>query len=309
VLVVPERLAREHDWEPPLRMTVAVDLSPATDAALAWVKELAALAACRIELVHAYWPLRQTQRLGLPWPEPGSDNELEIQEVLDRELRARVERFWGSCQVPLHLRPALGPEFETLAAEAEREEADLLVVGTSQGRLGSVGVATLHAARVPVLCVPSRLGATAAQRPDLAAPRTLLVPTDLSALANAAVPYACRLLGASGGKVVVCYASATPDRDRRLEDLEHLRHELLALVPAEAGRLGIRAGTFVQESGPPATAIVQAAQRLGCDGIVMSSHARTGLSHALAGSVAEAVMRESPVPVTVVPARAAEAMI
>jgi nucleotide-binding universal stress UspA family protein len=29
------------------------------------------------------------------------------------------------------------------------------------------------------------------------------------------------------------------------------------------------------------------------------------MSHALAGSVAEAVMRESPIPVTVVPARAA----
>jgi nucleotide-binding universal stress UspA family protein len=105
---------------------------------------------------------------------------------------------------------------------------------------------------------------------------------------------------------VLCYASDAPDTDRRIEDPEELRHSLLALVPADAERLGIRARTFVQESGPPATAIVQAAQRLGCDGIVMSSHGRSGLSHALTGSVAEAVVRDSPVPVTVVPARAVE---
>jgi nucleotide-binding universal stress UspA family protein len=55
VLVVPGALARARTWTPPrpLRLTVAVDRSPATDAALEWVKELAALAPSQKELVHS----------------------------------------------------------------------------------------------------------------------------------------------------------------------------------------------------------------------------------------------------------------
>jgi len=308
VLAVPETsLLARGGWAPdrPLRVTVGVDLSPATDAALGWVKSFTEVASCQVELVHAYWPLRETQRLGLPWPPVDFDAELEVSEVLDRELRARVERIWGRSGAPLHLRPGHGVSPSIIAAEAEGEGADLLVVGTSQHRIGSMGLGTMATANLPVLCVPARMGATVAERPVLAPLRTLLVPTDLSALGNSAVRQACRMLAASGGTIVVSHV--VPDlRGLTLDERNDLPRNLLALVPAEASRLGIRARVFIHEGGPPATAIVQAVRRLGCEGIVMSSHGRSGLSGALLGSVAEAVVRESPVPVTVVSARAAE---
>jgi nucleotide-binding universal stress UspA family protein len=306
VLVVPETsLLARGGWAPhqPLKITVGVDLSPATDAALEWLKSLTEIVACQIELVHVYWPLRENQRLGLPWPPVDFDAELEVGEVLDRELRARIERITGPSSAPLHLRPGTGVSPGLIAAEAESEGADLLVVGTSQHRLASMGLAAMQSANLPVLCVPARLGAHPVESPTLAAVRTLLVPTDLSALGNAAIRQACRLLAAGGGTIVVCHAT-DGKAGLSADDREQLRRSLLALVPAEAARLGIRARTFVQESGPPAAAIVQAARRLACDGIVMSSHGRSGLSGALLASVAEAVVRESPVPVTVVSARA-----
>jgi nucleotide-binding universal stress UspA family protein len=310
VLAVPETpLLARGGWAPerPLKVTVAVDLSPATDAALDWVKSFTEVVSCQVELVHAYWPLRETQRLGLPWPPEDFDSELEVAEVLDRELRARIERIWGRSNAPLHLRPGHGVSPSIIAAEAEAEGADLLVVGTSQHRIGSMGLGTMATANLPVLCVPARLGAIPAEPASLAPLRTLMVPTDLSALGNTAVRQACRMLAAAGGTVVVCHVVFDP-RGLTIDERDGLHRSLLALVPAEASRKGIRARVLIQDSAPPATAIIQAVRRLGCDGIVMSSHGRSGLSRALLASVAEAVVRESPVPVTVVSARATDAV-
>ena len=58
--------------------------------------------------------------------------------------------------------------------------------------------------------------------------------------------------------------------------------------------------------GSPAVDIVSAAQRLECDLIVMGTHGRKGISHALMGSVTESVIRNSPVPVLAVKQRKEE---
>ena len=52
--------------------------------------------------------------------------------------------------------------------------------------------------------------------------------------------------------------------------------------------------------GRPAHAIVEFAEDNAFDSIVMGSHGRDGVSRILLGSVAETVVRRSPVPVTVV---------
>lgn len=54
------------------------------------------------------------------------------------------------------------------------------------------------------------------------------------------------------------------------------------------------------EVGQPSRAIVDYVEEHGHDGIVMGSHGREGVSRILLGSVAETVVRRSPVPVTVV---------
>ena len=53
-------------------------------------------------------------------------------------------------------------------------------------------------------------------------------------------------------------------------------------------------------AGPPAETIVRVAHERGADLIVMGTHGRTGLSHALLGSVAEKVVRLAPCPVLTV---------
>jgi len=53
--------------------------------------------------------------------------------------------------------------------------------------------------------------------------------------------------------------------------------------------------------GVPHVEIVRLAGEIGADLVVMGTHGRTGLQHVLLGSVAERVVRSSPVPVLVVP--------
>jgi len=55
-------------------------------------------------------------------------------------------------------------------------------------------------------------------------------------------------------------------------------------------------------SGEPATYILSAIRTLQIDLIVMGTHCRKGVAHFLLGSVAERVVRESPVPVLAIPA-------
>lgn len=71
-------------------------------------------------------------------------------------------------------------------------------------------------------------------------------------------------------------------------------------VARTADEHGVPVETAVIE-GAPAEAIIEYVDDEPVDGIVMGSEGRSGVSRMLLGSVAEAVARQSPVPVTIVP--------
>jgi nucleotide-binding universal stress UspA family protein len=62
----------------------------------------------------------------------------------------------------------------------------------------------------------------------------------------------------------------------------------------------IEVETFI-EMGKAAEVIITFAKEKGIDLIVMATHGRSGLSHLLLGSVAENVIRHSPVPTLIIP--------
>jgi len=70
-------------------------------------------------------------------------------------------------------------------------------------------------------------------------------------------------------------------------------------VAADAEAAGITVERDV-DVGRPTEVIVETAAEASIDQIVMGSHGRSGVSRMLLGSVAETVVRRSPVPVTVV---------
>lgn len=79
--------------------------------------------------------------------------------------------------------------------------------------------------------------------------------------------------------------------------------ELTKSLAARAEKHGIASERTHLVEGVPWREIIRMTEELGAEIIVMGTHGRTGLRHLLMGSVAERVVRTSPVPVVTVPSR------
>jgi nucleotide-binding universal stress UspA family protein len=82
-------------------------------------------------------------------------------------------------------------------------------------------------------------------------------------------------------------------------DAEHDRAESAIETTVELVGDEVPVETAIVE-GVPKTAILDYVEDEGMDMVVMGTHGRTGLDHYLIGSVAEKVVRRSPVPVVTV---------
>jgi nucleotide-binding universal stress UspA family protein len=131
----------------------------------------------------------------------------------------------------------------------------------------------------------------------------ILVPLDGSRAAEAAIPIALSLAREpKTGLVLLAVANI-----RATQDPAPAEHEIAPIQDArsylETARShlmpGVEAIDTMVWSGQAAPAIVKAAQTYGVDMIVMTTHGRTGRSRDMFGSVAEAVLREAPMPVLV----------
>ena len=127
--------------------------------------------------------------------------------------------------------------------------------------------------------------------------RRILFPTDFSDASNVAGRAAVALARQVGANLTILYVVPPVTDPAPSAGLGALAAEL-------APGMAVKTETV---SGIPARKIAEYARRQGTDLIVMGSHGRTGLSRALLGSVAEAVVRRSPCPVLIVPTTPAEA--
>jgi nucleotide-binding universal stress UspA family protein len=132
----------------------------------------------------------------------------------------------------------------------------------------------------------------------------ILVPTDLSALADRAVKYAHGLAEKCNAELHVLHVTAN------LDELAQGMGGVVEPAGSDGGdrwlgellgeKGNIRRVEAVRLGGDPAEAIVQYAKKHAVDLIVMASHGRTGLRHLLFGSVAEQLLRTAPCPVLVI---------
>lgn len=145
--------------------------------------------------------------------------------------------------------------------------------------------------------------------------RSILAPTDFSHHAESALRYAAGLaerLGAAlhllhvlpdvvpmapdlvaGAPDLVISPALPPDyyRETEAESREALGR---VLDPSWGTPRSVEAAV---RRGDPVGAVVEYAREVGIDMIVAATHGRTGLGHALLGSIAERLVREAPCPV------------
>lgn len=131
---------------------------------------------------------------------------------------------------------------------------------------------------------------------------TVLVPLDGSELAQRAVPFALNLARRDGRTVLLLRAVNTLTVPTYREG-QAMLDEAAAQLEAYAATLtgdGAEIDTRVVDA-PADVAILEAAEDDEIDLIVMSTHGRSGLGRWIYGSVADAVLRDAPVPVMIVP--------
>jgi nucleotide-binding universal stress UspA family protein len=141
--------------------------------------------------------------------------------------------------------------------------------------------------------------------------KKILVPVDGSAASDAAVALAVELARDQAAKLTFVHVSEVAkiaamvsttalcvDPSPALDAEREAGQEVLLRAEATARQSAIDAGTLLEE-GNSSDTILEVARRSHADLIVIGSHGRAGIQRALLGSVAEAVLRRSNVPVLV----------
>lgn len=137
--------------------------------------------------------------------------------------------------------------------------------------------------------------------------KKILVPTDFSDLATAALRHAGELAAKEGAELIALYADTfDPPVEFTSRDIatvvqsiaksRELAHEELERCIGQNVPSNVKTQAVIIED-LPVPAIIGYAKRNNVDLIIMGTHGRTGLGRLLMGSVAERVVAESPVPV------------
>jgi nucleotide-binding universal stress UspA family protein len=138
--------------------------------------------------------------------------------------------------------------------------------------------------------------------------KRILVPLAVAPAGEARLGLAASLARAYGAELVLLHVlpeGGPPSAERRSREARALAHLEALAAPLHAS--GVHAHGTVVAGRDVAGEIVAAARELGVDLIVLGADVRGGLARTIAGSVADAVTRLSPVPVTLVQPDAAPA--
>jgi len=141
--------------------------------------------------------------------------------------------------------------------------------------------------------------------------KKILVAVDFSSVSHTVIGHAATLAHNFGAELWIVHV-APPDLDyfKGMSGAE--RHDVALGLQTEHHWLQeqaqqLRAGGVTANAllvrGEPVEAILAEASKLSVDMIVMGSHGHTALYRALVGSVSEGVLRDTLVPLLVIPAR------
>lgn len=279
------------------RLCIGVNFSDASEVAIAAGGVLARSSGAHVDLLAVVEPPPFYARIITPVQASLGDVDRAVAEARTK-LEAVSSRFAAhtvSCEV------RVGSPFAELIACCREHGDDLLIVGTPGEHgglerlvLGHTVERVLRNSPVPVLAVRTPLG----ERPEV-----ILAPTDFSPVSKPALEEAVVLARQWGSRLVLLHV-IEPVTQLYGWGADLVGGEVYLLEPeaiepewkAVLGDLDLSNVRWEQrtEQGVAATSISRAAAEYKADLIVIATHGRTALSHALLGGVAEAVLRTAP---------------
>jgi nucleotide-binding universal stress UspA family protein len=282
------------------RIIIGHDLGVGGEVALRSAAALANRCGSALRLVHVVEPLHSYQRISHPFTSPYTLEEISQKAGLRLQALVANPQF---ARLHVEYEVRRGKRFVELIIAGRAWQADLIVVGgtshTAEPILGSTSERILRKAMIPVMVAKKPLSPEA---------KIFLVPTDFSACAREAAEQALMLAAGFGGRVfflhvldwypsyTIAYAHelgvSVPNPPPSPEEIEPEWESFLSGLPLEK----VNWEKYTEE-GNAATTIVDQAEHIHADMIVMGTQGRSGLPHMLLGSVAERVVRTASCPV------------
>ena len=292
-------------------LLVPLDGSEFSERTLHLAERLSQSTGAALHLVHVHVPhppdhfLSNTQ-----FHYEGLDLEEYEAQHRDQEeayLADVVGRLTG--KVPVDSALLEGFVAEEIGRYAAAVKADLVLItthghtGVSRMWLGSVADALIRSTSLPLLVIhPSR----GRHVPDDALTfKHIMVTLDGSELSARILPVAADLAAASGAELTLVHVvSSSAVLGTRIfpllpDDIAPAMAKARAYLEGQAAALGERGltvHTHVEEHEAPGRAIAAIADKLDADMIALATHGYGGLKRALLGSVADKVLRSSPLP-------------
>lgn len=299
---------------------VPLDGSPLAERVLAYVPLLARTLSAHVQLIHVVSPadsyhlfvdqIEVATALGdLPVMQYASPKRAE--DVLSYQAHAYLDKVAAQLQthdVDISCTVCYGTPVEAIVQEAIDTQATLIALATHgyggirRWALGSVADKVIRATTTPVFVVRE---VAPANEPML---KRLLVPLDGSALARAALPLATELAARSQAELQL-FTVLPPPLDEAYSPLHTISldqtklHDLVKRELADHDAVLCNQQVTITTRlsfGFPAEAIVNEAIASNADLIVMGTHGYGGVQRWVLGSVADKVLRASPIPLLLV---------
>jgi nucleotide-binding universal stress UspA family protein len=238
-----------------------------------------------------------------------------MSEVAERQLRDELDRTATKLRAPgreVETALSLGRSADVIVEQAERSEADLIVMGSRGHRaiasalIGSVSAEVVDRAPCPVLVARGPAlrrivlaedgSATAAAGAQLLSTLPALGGLEVRVVSVVDAPFPSVVAGSDVAmgtySAIQAYYDSLPGLRDATSRIAHERAD--ALLAA-----GIKATVEVRE-GDAAAQLIEAATADRSDCIVIGSRGRTGIARLFLGSVARAVLFNAPCSVLVV---------
>ncbi|HEY1089262.1 MAG TPA: universal stress protein [Archangium sp.] len=278
------------------RALLALDEGEASASALRWLTQLREAGPIDVVVGRVYYASDAHHRYGVPDPRRSyTEADRTVESLIERDLKRQVPSLPGQGELFYRAKLGFGRVADHLLELAEAERCQLVVVGTHAhrgiGRMWSVSAATLHLARTAVALVPPD-GMGVGNLAPSARLQRLIVPTDLSQAANAAVPWAYRMVE-RGGEVVLVYLPSEPLALSARAEAD-LAARLRLLTPASAEERAVLTRTEVVHGADPAKALLTLSEQLASDALVVSGAGKLS-AHLVANASRPVMVVPSPV--------------
>jgi nucleotide-binding universal stress UspA family protein len=213
--------------------------------------------------------------------------QADEREILDEAL-ARVRK----AGIPATTVSLKGNIAEQIVSLSQERHAEAIVMGTHGRRgverlvAGSVAEGVLRTATVPVFVINEEFTPAAGRAPF----HRIFIAADGSAPATAAAHFAIDLAATDSARIIFCHVVG--EKENAPVSFE--------VAQRLAAGLHVESATLTVHGNDTAEVIIASAEASGADLIALGTHGRRGLDRFVLGSVAEGVIRNSPIPVVVV---------